>query len=182
MKYNWPKSFAYCLLEEGGFVNHPKDPGGVTNLGVTKRVWESWTGRHVTEQEMRNLKPKDVEPLYKKHYWEAVTADELPSGVDYAAFDYAVNSGVNRSARYIQRIVGAVEDGELGPKSLAAVRAYIDVHGAAGLINALMDARLTFLKKQKTWGTFGKGWEARIDKVRKRALAMSNLKMVVNNA
>ena len=67
MKENFDECLKMLLVHEGGFINHPRDPGGITNFGVTKRVWEQWVGRKVTEQEMRNLKPSDVAPLYKKN-------------------------------------------------------------------------------------------------------------------
>ena len=105
-----------CLLKhEGGFVNHPKDPGGMTNLGVTKAVYDKWIGRESTEQEMRDLTPDDVAPIYKKNYWDKVRGDDLPSGVDWCAFDWAVNSGSGRPAKAIQRAVGAKQDGAIGP-------------------------------------------------------------------
>ena len=91
---NWDDAFKLMLKSEGGFVNHPQDPGGMTNLGVTKSTWENWIGRQSDEAEMRNLTPAKVEPLYKKKYWDAVRADELPNGISYLVFDFAVNAGV----------------------------------------------------------------------------------------
>jgi lysozyme family protein len=118
-------NFEHCLKmllhHEGGFVNHPKDPGGMTNLGVTKKVYDAWIGRESTEAEMRALTPADVGPIYKKNYWDKVRGDDLPAGVDWAAFDWAVNSGAGRPAKAIQRIVGATQDGAIGPKTLQAV-------------------------------------------------------------
>ena len=84
MEENFDECLKMLLVHEGGFINHPRDPGGITNLGVTKRVWEQWVGRKVTEQEMRNLKPSDVAPLYKKNYWDRCKCDDLPSGLDWA--------------------------------------------------------------------------------------------------
>ena len=109
------------LDHEGGFVNHPKDPGGMTNLGVTKRVYDEWIGRNSTEEEMRDLTEEDVAPIYKKNYWDRVQGDDLPSGVDWCAFDWAVNSGSGRPAKAIQRAVGATADGAIGPQTLSRV-------------------------------------------------------------
>ena len=115
MKENFDKCLKMLLSHEGGFVNHPEDPGGITNLGVTKKVYDEWIGRESTEQEMRDLTPEDVGPIYKKNYWDRVKGDQLPSGVDWWAFDWAVHSGKSRPSKAIQRAVGATQDGAIGP-------------------------------------------------------------------
>lgn len=154
------------LKHEGGYVNHPKDPGGMTNLGVTKRVYEGWVGHTVDEAVMRGLEPVDVAPIYKKNYWDKAKCPSLPSGLDLCVFDSAVNSGPRRAAKWLQRVAGATEDGIIGPKTLAAV-ADLDPVDA---INNYMDARLEFLKSLLIWPTFGKGWGRRVEETRKRAL------------
>ena len=159
----------HVLLSEGGFVHHPKDPGGMTNLGVTKAVWDDWIKRESTEDEMRNLKPADVADLYKKLYWDRVKGDDLPSGLNYCVFDAAVNSGTGRAAKWLQECVGAVADGAIGAKTLAKVKA----HDADALVNAYCDLRLNFLKSLKTFDTFGKGWSRRVEGVRQTALDAS---------
>ena len=113
MKENFNKCLTMLLHHEGGFVNHPKDPGGMTNLGVTKAVYDKWVGANSSEQEMRDLTPEDVAPIYKKNYWDRVKGDDLPSGVDWACFDWAVNSGSGRPAKALQRCVGATPDSVL---------------------------------------------------------------------
>ena len=163
------EALEHVLKHEGGFVNHPKDPGGMTNLGVTKKVWDEWIGRESSEDEMRNLKPEDVAPLYKKMYWDRVKGDDLPSGVNYCVFDAAVNSGTGRAAKWLQEAVGAVPDGAIGAKTLAKVAA----HDADSLVNAYCDVRLNFLKGLKTFDTFGKGWSRRVEGVRQTALDAS---------
>ena len=163
------EALEHVLKHEGGFVNHPKDPGGMTNLGVTKKVWDEWIGRESSEDEMRNLKPEDVAPLYKKMYWDRVKGDDLPSGVNYCVFDAAVNSGTGRAAKWLQEAVGAVPDGAIGAKTLANVAA----HDADSLVNAYCDVRLNFLKSLKTFDTFGKGWSRRVEGVRQTALDAS---------
>ena len=122
MKDNFHDSLIMLLKHEGGFVNHPRDPGGMTNLGVTKKVYEEWMGREVSEQEMRDLQPKDVRDLYKKNYWDRCKCDDLPSGLDFAVFDWAVNSGTGRSSKGVQKACGAEPDGAIGPKTLALVK------------------------------------------------------------
>ena len=166
---NFEEALEHVLKHEGGFVNHPKDPGGMTNLGVTKKVWDEWIGRESSEDEMRNLKPEDVAPLYKKLYWDRVKGDDLPSGVNYCVFDAAVNSGTGRAAKWLQEAVGAVPDGAIGAKTLAKVAA----HDADSLVNAYCDVRLNFLKSLKTFDTFGKGWSRRVEGVRQTALDAS---------
>jgi hypothetical protein len=97
MNSNWNNSFNLMLKSEGGYVNNPADPGGMTNLGVTKATWENWVGRESDENEMRSLTPEKVEPLYKKKFFDAVRGDELPVGLDYLLFDFAVNAGAGRA-------------------------------------------------------------------------------------
>lgn len=117
MKENFDRAFVETLKHEGGFVNHPKDPGGMTNLGVTKRVWEDYTGRKASEADMRALTPEKVKPLYRERYWNRVRGDDLPSGVDFAMYDFAVNSGPSRAIRTAQKIIGAKQDGMMGPQT-----------------------------------------------------------------
>lgn len=156
MKSNFQQSIDAMLRSEGGFSNNPKDPGGMTNLGVTKTVWEGWTGHDATEQTMRNLSTADVTPLYKKKYWDAVQGDALPSGVDYCVFDTAVNSGAGRSIKLLQRSIGVTEDGFLGPNSLAAIL----VSDVGSLIDKYCAARNEFLQSLSTFDTFGKRLDA----------------------
>ena len=168
MQSNFSRSLLLLLKHEGGYVNHPSDPGGMTNLGVTAKVWESWVGHPVDEKQMRALTPDDVAPLYKRKYWDACRADELVSGLDYAVFDFAVNSGVGRAVKTLQSCVGVPADGGLGPVTIAAVKSA----ESRGLIEDLCDARLNFLRALNTWPTFGRGWERRVNEVREEALRM----------
>lgn len=161
MKQNFDAALKAVLVHEGGFVNNPKDPGGMTNLGCTKAVWEEHCGHPVDEKAMRALTPADVGPLYKRKYWDKVQGDELPSGVDYVVFDAAINSGAGRAAKWLQACVGVEVDGGLGPKSLAAVRAF----DAKQLVSDYSKRRLSFLSDLSTWETFGKGWTRRVNEV-----------------
>lgn len=169
MQENWNDSFAAVLKHEGGFVNHPKDPGGMTNLGVTKAAWEAWLVRTITESDMRALTPEKVKPFYKAMYWDKIKGDQLPSGADYAAYDLAVNSGVGRAAKYLQEIAGVTADGVIGPKSLEAIKAC----DPQELADALCDKRLDFLKRLPTFETFGKGWSRRVAEVKEKAMSMT---------
>ena len=169
MKENFEIALQALLKHEGGFVNDPRDPGGMTNLGVTKKVWEAFVGREVTEDEMRALTPATVAPLYKQRYWDAVHGDTLPSGVDYCVFDCAVNSGVKQSVRFLQRSVGADPDGLLGPHTLQAV-ADAD---PMDVIEKFTTARESFLKGLPAFVTFGKGWMIRTASVEKQAAELA---------
>lgn len=165
MRENWEQAFKLTLAHEGGYVNHPKDPGGRTNLGVTQRAWETYIGSPVTESDMRRLTPEVVKPFYKRLYWDRIRGDELPSGVDFAAYDYAVNSGVFRASKALQEIAGVPTDGIVGRITVEALR-HCD---AAEVVDALCMIRLSFLKGLSTWKTFGKGWDIRVAQVEKQA-------------
>ena len=165
---NWKRSFELMLKSEGGYVNHPSDPGGRTNLGVTQSVWEQWVGRESNEKEMRSLTPAMVEPLYKRKYWDACKCDDLPEGLDYLVFDFAVNAGPGRSIKTLQTAVGTTPDGIIGPKTLAAVRA-VDPHE---LIEKFSVAKTQFYESLPTFPTFGRGWLNRVADVKVKASTM----------
>jgi lysozyme family protein len=168
MQSNWNNSFNLMLKSEGGFVNHPSDPGGMTNLGVTKATWENWVGRESDEAEMRGLTPEKVEPLYKKKYFDAVRGDELPVGLDYLMFDFAVNAGAGRAIKTLQTAVGVTPDGGFGPMTMAAVQAVNPVD----LIERFSQAKEDFYRSLTTFATFGKGWLNRVADVKVKASAM----------
>jgi lysozyme family protein len=169
MKHNWEESFAHVLKYEGGYVNHPADPGGMTNLGVTKRVWEEWTGKPATEADMRSLTPEMVGPLYKKRYWDVVRGDDLPSGVDFCVFDCAVNAGPGRASKFLQQAVGVLADGQIGPMTIAAVTA----KPADEVIQAFCNLREAHFKSLSTFATFGKGWMNRLSSVEAASSSMA---------
>ena len=170
MKENWDDCFAMVIKSEGGFVNNPKDPGGMTNLGITRSAWQGYLNRDVTETEMRALTPEGVKPFYKAFYWDRIKGDSLPDGVDYAAYDFAVNSGPHRAAQYLQEIAGVTADGMIGPKSLEAIQSC----DAKETADAICDMRLDFLKRLATFDTFGKGWIRRVAEVKAKAVSMAN--------
>jgi lysozyme family protein len=165
---NWQQSFKLMLASEGGYVNHPSDPGGRTNLGVTQATWENWIGRQSDESEMRSLTSDKVEPMYRKKFWDAVRGDELPTGIDYLTFDFAVNAGVGRSIKTLQTAAGTTPDGALGPITMSAVQAADPVI----LIIEFSHAKEDFYRSLNTFNVFGKGWLNRVAKVRAEALKM----------
>ena len=165
---NFDKALAAVLHHEGGFVNHPSDPGGMTNLGVTKAVWEEWVRHPVDEKIMRNLTAAQVAPMYRRKYWDKVNANDLPAGIDYCCFDAAVNSGAGRAVKWLQGVVGVDMDGAIGPKTLAAVKAA----DPKSLVEDYSKRRLSFLQDLPHWPTFGRGWTRRVNEVEKAALLM----------
>jgi lysozyme family protein len=164
--------FSRCVAEvlrhEGGYVDHPKDPGGATNRGITLTTLADWRGRDVSKVEVQALTEKEAREIYRARYWNAVQGDALPAGVDLALFDFAVNSGPSRAVRTLQWQLGVPADGAIGPVTLAAVRKV----NAARLAGDLCRARLAFLRGLPTWDTFGKGWTARVVDVERAALGM----------
>lgn len=169
MKENLIPSMKALMSHEGGFSNHPADPGGMTMLGVTQRVWEAWVGHPVDEKEMRSLTPEKVAPMYKRQYWDKVAGDLLPSGVDHAVFDFAVNSGPGQAAKTLQRVLGVSVDGAIGPQTLAKAVSM----DSSKLITDYNIVRLAFLQALPTWGTFGRGWGDRVASVTAEATNMT---------
>jgi len=160
------------LKHEGGFVNHPRDPGGATNRGVTigtlRKLGIDKDGDGDSDiADLRALTEADAVAVFKRFYADAVQADLLPIGLDYAMTDFAVNSGPGRAAQHLQRILGVEADGHIGPKTIAALAGTL----TPALINALCDSRMRFLRGLPTWPDFGRGWTARVEAVRREALA-----------
>lgn len=170
MRANFDKALAALLVHEGGYVNHPRDPGGATNRGVTQTVYNDWRVTNgLPEKSVKDITDAEVMVIYKKRYWDKVKGDELPFGVDYCVFDFGVNSGNSRAARYLQEAAGVDQDGQIGPATIAAVKAL----KSADIIDAICDARLNFLKRLSTFDAFGRGWTRRIEDVRTQAKAMA---------
>lgn len=154
------EALTLVLAHEGGYVNHPRDPGGATNKGVTQAVYDAYrTGKGLGTQSVRHITLGEASAIYKRRYWDLVRGDELPTGVDYAVFDFAVNSGTGRAKRYLQKVLGVEADGELGPQSMRALAA---VNDREGLVTRLCGARMAFLRSLGTFSTFGRGWTRRV--------------------
>jgi len=169
MNKNFNKSLDHVLAHEGGFANHPDDPGGATMKGVTFAVFKRFFGADKTVADLKKITKKQLREVYRTDYWVKCRCDELPAGVDYAVFDSAVNSGPGRAAVWLQAAVGAVRDGGIGPNTLAKVA----IHEPAATINDMLDARVTFLRGLRIFSTFGRGWTRRVAGVRQVALEMA---------
>jgi lysozyme family protein len=167
--------FEGCLTEvlrhEGGYVDHPSDPGGATNMGITRKTLARWRKvspwTDLPKAEVVGLKRDEAALIYRASYWNACKAGNMPSGVDLALFDFAVNSGPDRAVRVLQAALGVAADGAVGPVTLGAVNAA----NPTKLINAICDRRLGFLGRLSTFATFGRGWTRRVAEIRAAALA-----------
>jgi len=157
------RALAKVLVHEGGYVNHPKDPGGETNRGVTRRVYDEYRRTlKLPVQSVKYITNAEVQSIYRMRYWALIKGDSLPPGISYVVFDGAVNSGVSQSAKWLQRALGIKADGVIGPGTLDALRG---VNDHDDLIAKIIARRMAFLKALKTWKTFGKGWTSRVNGV-----------------
>ena len=172
MKENFATALAAVLKHEGGWSDHPADPGGATMRGVTKRTLEAHLGREVTKEELRNISDAMLSEIYRRRYWNAVRGDELPAGADYVMFDCAVNSGPPRAIIFAQKVAGVAQDGVLGPKTMAAIRARC-AKGAAAFIVEYSEERDAFLRRLSAFPVFCRGWVRRVDDVEKAAVRLS---------
>ncbi|GGB10264.1 hypothetical protein GCM10011491_42780 [Brucella endophytica] len=169
MNRNFERALSCVLKHEGGWADNPADPGGATMKGVTLATFRRYVKPSATKADLRKITDAQLSTIYRRHYWDAVAGAELPDGVDYAVFDFAVNSGPSRAAKYLQAVAGVTQDGKIGPATLKAVRG----KPHASVIHELCDKRLAFLQRLDTWKTFGKGWSSRVLGVRTEALRMA---------
>lgn len=162
---NFDPCLAEILKHEGGYVNHPKDPGGETNMGISKR---SYPGENI-----RGMTRARAGEIYRRDFWNRVRGDQLPDGIDLVAFDPAVNSGVSRGSRWLQAALGfprSEQDGKVGPNTVGKAQAASD---GVAVIKRACAARMGFLRGLRTWGTFSKGWTRRVASVEATAVAMN---------
>lgn len=164
MKTNFLACLGEVLSHEGGYVNHPSDPGGETNMGISKRSYP--------KENIKGMTRARAAEIYRRDYWAPLRGDDLPTGLDLVAFDPAVNSGVSRGAKWLQAALGVTADGKIGPATLAAAHS----SDVPAVINRACDLRLAWLRTLPTWKTFGKGWSRRVESIRETALAMAEVK------
>lgn len=173
MKQNYDRILEEIFRHEGGYVDHPSDPGGATNMGITHKTLASWRKvspwTNLPKSEVKNLKKQEAAKIYEANYWKAVRGDDLPSGVDCYTMDYGVNSGPSRAIRDLQAVLGVTVDGVIGPNTLEALRKSDPLK----VVTELHGRRMAFLKSLKTWGTFGKGWTRRTESVLKLSQELS---------
>lgn len=169
MDRNFQRALSLVLKSEGGWSDNSADPGGATMKGVTLANFRRYVKPDATKADLKKITDEQVATVYRRFYWDAVAGAELPGGVDYAVFDFAVNSGPKRATEYLQQVVGAKADGKIGPATLRATKAMM----RATVINDLCDKRMAFLRRLPTWNTFGKGWTSRVSSVRAEALKMA---------
>ena len=172
---NYPAVLDATLKFEGGFVNHPSDPGGATNYGITAKVYAAFLGHAVTPATIRNMTISDARAIYKPQYWAAVRGDDLPLGVDMLVFDFAVNSGPSRAVKSLQKVMGLRQDGHIGAVMVNALSTHADI---PNLMSQYCDERMRFVRSLKTFKTFGGGWERRINTVERIALRMAGVSRV----
>ena len=166
---NFKECLALVLKSEGGYVNNLQDPGGMTNLGITKKSLEEWLGHDVDEKFMRNLTPEMAAPFYEQKYWRSCYGEVLPRGLDFIVFSMAVNAGPGRSIKLLQQSIGCVPDGVIGP----ATRRLISDSNSATLIAKFSETRREYYQSLKTFPIFGSGWLKRVDQEEQEALNMA---------
>jgi lysozyme family protein len=167
--WTYDEALRRLLTHEGGYTHHPADPGGPTNFGITQADFRKYVKGDATADDIRAMKLADAKAIYRAKYWEALACDELPAGLDYAVFDYGVNSGIARAARVLRSLLGLSAGAKVDPDAVAAAKA----REAGPLIRAVCAERLAFLRRLKTWPVFGKGWERRVREVEAAALSMA---------
>ena len=160
---NFDASLGLTLVYEGGWSDNPKDPGGATMRGITQAVYNAdRRDRRLPIQSVRLITDAELRAIYRSRYWDLVQASALPIGVDYAVFDFAVNSGVSRASGVLQDVVGVKRDGNIGLVTLGALSSFVSARGAPALIDAICCARLDFLRGLSSFATFGAGWSRRV--------------------
>ena len=163
---NFDIAVELILKHEGGYVNHPDDPGGETNYGISKRAYP--------DVDIANLTKEDAARIYKVDYWDRIRGDDLPAGVGLVVVDYAVNSGVSRASKALQKVCNAGKDGIIGPHSLHAVHVTTNDNGAEFVIQGVTDLRREFIRALSTYETFGRGWERRITETYDKAMELAS--------
>jgi lysozyme family protein len=172
MKANYAECLRRVLVHEGGRVNHPKDPGGATNQGVTQRVYDAYRlNRGQAKRHVFVMTDAERDAIYREQYWDVIRGDDLPSGLDYAVFDFAVNSGCVRAAKALQSALKVKADGVIGNVTLQAARR---INDRKDLVSRICLARLSWLQNLTSlWKVFGRGWRKRVVAVRETAMAMA---------
>ena len=172
-------SLQEILSHEGGYVDHPRDPGGATNMGITRKTLARWRGISpwwvLPRSEVKALKSREAKAIYKAQYWDRIAANVLPLGLDLALFDFAINSGPSRAIKTLQRELKVSVDGIVGPITLRALKEKTAKVGRAQIIHAVCNARMSFLMRLTTFAVFGRGWKRRVAAIRRSALILAGV-------
>lgn len=150
---NFDKCLAVILENEGGYVNDPRDPGGETKYGISKRSYPTL--------DIKNLTAQQAGAIYKRDFWDPLQLDNAPAGIALQLFDFAVNSGTQTAIRALQRAVGVADDGAIGPQTRRAIAA-MQSHD---IVMRLLSERLLFMTRCPAWPAANKGWARRIAKL-----------------
>lgn len=169
MRDNFNQVMVHIFDVEGGYVDHPRDPGGATNMGITIGTLRRWRDAPVTKEDVKNLTKMEAKQIYSAFYWDVVDCDYWPKGLDLVVMDACVNSGPRPAVKWLQRALGVDDDGRIGPITKGAVRATQDL---SGLIEDCIEERLKSVRSFRNYDVFGRGWENRIREVRREALSM----------
>lgn len=171
--WTYDESLRRLLASEGGYSNHPSDPGGPTNFGITIADYRKYVKPNAIAADVRAMRVDEAKRIYRAKYWDAQKCDSLPAGVDYAVFDYGVNSGIGRSGKVLRRVMG------MDDSTSVVTSAVIDAarsRDPVKLVNAICDERIRFLQRLSTWKTFGGGWGPRVASVRAVGTRMATTK------
>lgn len=144
------EAFERVIGHEGGYVNDPRDPGGETRYGISKRAYPN--------EDIKNLTLDQSKAIYRRDYWDRLNLDQLPAAIHFSMFDAAVNSGVGQSAKFLQNAVGTTPDGAIGPMTIAAANAM----DPEKLDKNLSGYRLRFMTDLPGWQTYSRGWAKRV--------------------
>jgi lysozyme family protein len=168
--WTYDEALRRLLVHEGGYSNHPSDPGGPTNFGITIFDYRKYINSNGTASDVRNMSVQQAKAIYKSKYWNAMRCDDLPPGVDYAIFDYGVNSGTGRAPKVLKRVLGIDASNSTVTSEVISAAKKRD---AKALVEAICNERLRFLQALRTWPTFGAGWGRRVKEVRQAGIAMA---------
>jgi lysozyme family protein len=167
---SYDAALARLLQHEGGYTNHPSDPGGPTNFGITIHDYRKHVKPDASAADVKAMSLAEAKRIYRAKYWNAQRCDELPAGVDYAVFDYGVNSGIGRSGKVLRRCLNLPDDSSAVNDRVVVASKVADPRT---LVTAICDERLRFLQRLKTWDVFGKGWGRRVAEVKAASLALA---------
>ncbi|WP_200962161.1 glycoside hydrolase family 108 protein, partial [Pseudovibrio sp. POLY-S9] len=167
---NFKNCYPKLRRHEGGFVDHPDDPGGATNKGITQQTYNWWLDlMDLKRRSVRLITDDEVKAIYREQYWNRCRADDLPYGIDYATFDGAVNSGPKRGVKWLQKAIGAAVDGRAGDETVGKARRTVE---CTAVIRRMCAYRLGFLQRLRNFKTFGRGWTRRVAEVEVDATQM----------